>query len=81
MAITRPSKRTKVEAFMAAAPDAQPARKLRGRKQPLALTLPPDLIAAVDAIAAEEDRSRAKMIEIALRRFVQERMAQGREAA
>jgi hypothetical protein len=81
MAITRPSKQSKVEAFLATAADTQPVRKLRGRKRPLALTLPPDLIDAVDAIAAEEDRSRAKMIEIALRRFVQERMAQAQRSA
>jgi hypothetical protein len=31
------------------------------------------LIAAVNAIAAEAERSRAKMIELALRRFVEER--------
>jgi hypothetical protein len=48
--------------------------RMRGRK--LLLTLTPDLIDAVDAIAAVEDRSRAKMIEIALRRFVQEHAAQ-----
>jgi len=76
MAITRPSKQSKVEAFTAAAPDARPAPKLRGRKLPLTLTLPPDLIEAMDAIAAREDRSRAKMIEIALRRFVQENATQ-----
>jgi hypothetical protein len=47
----------------------------RSRRRPLVTTLPPDLIDAVDAIAAEEDRSRAKMIEIVLRRFVQEHAA------
>ena len=73
MAITRLSKPSKVDAFTEAAPDAGSARKLRGRKAPLALTLPPDLITAMDAIAAEEDRSRAKMIELVLRRFVEER--------
>jgi hypothetical protein len=51
MAITRPAK-TKVEAFVEAAPDARPERTMRGNKRPLAFTLPPDLIDAVDAIAA-----------------------------
>jgi len=37
--------------------------------------LPPDLIKAVDAIAAKEDRSRAKMIELLLRRGVEEHEA------
>jgi hypothetical protein len=75
MAVTKSSRQCKVDAFTAAAPDARPHRKLRGRKAPLALTLPPDLIDAVDAIAVEEDRSRAKMIEIVLRRWVQEHAA------
>jgi metal-responsive CopG/Arc/MetJ family transcriptional regulator len=35
------------------------------------MTLPPDLIEAVDGIAAEQERSRAKMVEMALRQFVQ----------
>ena len=74
MAITRPAKKSQVDAFTAAAPDARPIRSLRGRRAPITLTLPPDLIDAVDAIAIEEERSRAKMIELALRRFVQERM-------
>ena len=72
MAITSRPRRSKLDEFTAAAPDAKPEPKLRGHRQPIAFTLPPDLIAAVDRIAARDDRSRAKMIEIALRRFVQE---------
>jgi metal-responsive CopG/Arc/MetJ family transcriptional regulator len=34
--------------------------------------LPPDLIAEIDAIAAEESRSRARMIEIGMRQFIRE---------
>jgi metal-responsive CopG/Arc/MetJ family transcriptional regulator len=49
----------------------KPAPKLRGRRQPIALTLPPDLVAEIDAVAAAEDRSRVKMIEIACRQYVQ----------
>ena len=45
--------------------------KLRGKRQPITFTLPPDLIAEIDAVAAAEDRSRAKMIEIGMRQFVQ----------
>ena len=71
MAITQPSKRCKSDAFSAEAPDAKPAPKLRGKRQPLTFTLPPDLIAEIDAVAAAEDRSRAKMIEIGMRQFVQ----------
>ena len=73
MTITRPAKRRKVDEFAAAAAkEPQPERKLRGRKAPLTVTLPPDLIDAVDAVAAKHDRSRAKMIEILLRGAVEQ---------
>jgi hypothetical protein len=81
MAITQPSNRSKADSFTAGAPDAKPAPKLRGQRQPIAFTLPPEIIAGIDAVAAEEDRSRAKMIEIILRRFLQMREGQHREAA
>jgi metal-responsive CopG/Arc/MetJ family transcriptional regulator len=43
---------------------------------------PPDLIVEIDAIAAEESRSRARMIEIGMRQFVRDyRRQQSREAA
>jgi Ribbon-helix-helix protein, copG family len=79
MAITRrPSKAE--EAFTAGAPDAgRPAPwnvKLRGRRQPLTFTLPPELVARIDAVASEERRSRAKMIEIALEDFLERRQQQ-----
>ncbi len=66
MTITSPAKRSKLDAFAEAAPDAKPERKLRGRKAPITLTLPPDLIARVDAAAGRHRRSRAQMMEIAL---------------
>ena len=71
MAITRPAKRTQVEEFAEAAQKPTTTAKLRGRKRLLTLTLPPDLVETVDAIAAEEERSRAKIIEFALRQYVQ----------
>ena len=40
--------------------------KLRGHRQMLTLSLPPDLVAKVDARAAKERRSRANMIEVML---------------
>ena len=71
MAITQPSKRSKADAFAAAAPDASRRRNCVGSgsrsRSPCRLTL----IAEIDAVAAEEDRSRAKMIEIGMRQFVQ----------
>lgn len=80
MAITRPSNRSKSDAFAAGAPDAAREPKLRGRRKPLTLTLPPDLIAAVDAVAASERRSRASMIEMFCAEGV-ERHTTGRQAA
>jgi hypothetical protein len=83
MAITQPSKRSKADAFAAGAPDAKPAPKLRGKRQTITFGLPPDLIAEIDAIAAEESRSRARMIEIGMRQFVRDyrRQAGTQEAA
>ena len=82
MAITQPSKRSKADDFTAGAPDAKPAPRLRGKRQPIAFTLPPELIADIDAIAAEESRSRARMIEVFLRQCVRDyRRGAEREAA
>jgi hypothetical protein len=68
MAITKLKSSSVAEQFTAEAPDARPkAAKLRGRRQPIALALPPELIAEVDAMAAQQERSRAKMMEILLR--------------
>jgi hypothetical protein len=72
MAITRPANRKQVDEFAAEAQKPRPTVKLRGRKRLLTLTLPPDLVDTVDAIAAEEERSRAKIIEFALRQFVRD---------
>lgn len=58
----------------------KPAVKLRGERFPLSLTLPPELVAEIDAIAKAEDRSRAKVIEIGMRQFVQS-YQRGRAAA
>jgi hypothetical protein len=67
MTITRLKPGSVAEAFTAEAPDAKPAPKLRGKRQPIALALPPELIAEVDAMAAQQERSRAKMMEMLLR--------------
>jgi hypothetical protein len=58
---------------------AKPAVKLIGRRRPIALTLPPELVDEIDAVAAKESRSRVMMIEIAVRQFV--RSYQHRSAA
>jgi hypothetical protein len=50
---------------------AKPGPKLHGLRQPIALTLPPDLVTRLDEIAAAEERSRVKVIEFACREYVQ----------
>jgi metal-responsive CopG/Arc/MetJ family transcriptional regulator len=45
--------------------------KLRGNRQPLAISLPPELVAEIDALAAAQERSRVKIIEFACREYVQ----------
>jgi Ribbon-helix-helix protein, copG family len=68
MAITKLRPGSVAEEFTAEAPDAKAAGpKLRGRRQPIALALPPELIAELDAMASAQERSRAKMLEILLR--------------
>ncbi len=79
MAITQPSKRSKTAAFEEAAPDAKSAPKLRGKLRVLTFGLPPDLVDKIDAIAAEERRSRARMIEVLLLQSIEARL--GRQEA
>ncbi len=69
MAITKMATRSKLDAFVEGASDAHPVRTMRGLKRPLALTLPPELIAEYDDIAVIETRSRARMMEVALREW------------
>ena len=57
------------------------APKLRGRRQMLTFSLPPDLVARVDAEAANEHRSRANMIEVILRERYERVLAPQQEAA
>jgi metal-responsive CopG/Arc/MetJ family transcriptional regulator len=52
-------------------PSRRLAAKLRGQRYPLSITLPPDLVAELDEVAGQEDRSRIKIIEIACRQYVQ----------
>ena len=60
---------------------AKPAVKLRGQRQPMAISMPPDLVAEIDEIAAREGRSRAKQIEVVMRQFVQDYQRRERAAA
>jgi metal-responsive CopG/Arc/MetJ family transcriptional regulator len=58
---------------------AKPGPKLRGHRLQVTITLPPDLVAEIDAITTKENRSRARTIEVALRGYVQS--YRGRSAA
>jgi hypothetical protein len=49
-------------------PPAKPPPKLRGNRQPIPLSLPPELVAELDAIAAAEFRPRGMLIEMLIRK-------------
>jgi hypothetical protein len=51
MAITKLKSGSVAEQFTAEAPDAKPAPKLRDKRQPLALALPPELLRTIDRFA------------------------------
>jgi len=75
MAITKRAKSNQVDAFIEGAPDAQKVPKLRGRKKPITLTFPPDLLDRFDAAAARHDRSRASMLAIVVRDWLEREAA------
>lgn len=83
MAITRPVPSPKttpspgddaaVDAFISRAPDApqKPRGVMKGKRQQITLTIPPALLAKVDALAAELGQSRAAVINLAIHRAVE----------
>ena len=75
MAITRMAKHNQADAFIESAPDAKPAPKLRGKKKPITLTFPPDLLERFDAAAARQDRSRASMLAVVVRDWLEKHEA------
>ncbi len=70
MAIVKPLQRKSVDAFISGAPDAASAveRKgvVKGRKQQISLTIKPELLDRVDAVAGRMGQSRAAIINLAL---------------
>lgn len=72
MAITRPVKPKTVEAFISGAPDA-PARKgvIKGKKEQITLTLAPEMLVKVDALAQRMGQSRAAVINLAIFRLLE----------
>jgi hypothetical protein len=82
MAITRPIPNANkapaaggdaVDAFISGAPDApkKPRGVIKGNRQQITLTIPPALLAKVDALAAELGQSRAAVINLAIHRAVE----------
>lgn len=52
-------------------PAAKATGKQRGKWYAVSILLPPDLVDEIDAIALQESRSRARLIEVGMRQFVQ----------
>lgn len=82
MAITKPKVKTQgstpedvaADAFISAAPDAEVPRVKgvrKGNRQQISLTISPDLLNRVDALAAELGQSRAAVINMAIYRAVE----------
>jgi len=76
MTITKPKRKvTKTEAvtqFIEQAPDAVPSKKAtkKGNKEQISLTITPELLAQVDALAGQLGQSRAAVINMALYQLV-----------
>jgi hypothetical protein len=84
MAITKRPKSSRSEAFTAEAPEAKPMPKLRGRRQPIALALPPDLLGTIvrhrhDGWRHDLRPRTGGITLIGLRAFVLERLSAGME--
>jgi Ribbon-helix-helix protein, copG family len=71
MAITRPAKPRTTDAFIDGAPDAPRRGVRKGRKEQITLTLAPELLRKVDALAARMGQSRAALINLAIFRLVE----------
>ncbi len=55
-----------VESFIGGAPDARRKGVIRGRKEQITLTIAPELLAKVDAMASRMGQSRAALINRAI---------------
>ena len=80
MAITKPKKKDTpmathdVDDFIAGAPDSKTSVKgvRKGNKQQISLTITPDLLEKVDALASKMGQSRAAVINMAIYQAVEE---------
>jgi hypothetical protein len=65
MAITKPTKKVDSgDAFMGGAPDAKQGRWQRGNKVQITLSIAPELLERVDAIAHRKHLSRAALLTV-----------------
>ena len=71
MAITRKPP-TSVEEFVSAAPDGGRKGVIKGKKEQITLTITPELLAKVDAVAKKFGQSRAAIINLAIYRLVEQ---------
>ncbi len=71
MAITKPVKPKTVDAFISGAPDAGRKGVMKGKKEQITLTLTPDLLTKVDALAQRMGQSRAAIINLAIFRLLE----------
>lgn len=76
MAITKPTKKT-ADNFIAQAPDATPSEPkavkgvFKGNKRQITLTIAPDLLEKIDAMAEKYGQARAALINLAIYQAVE----------
>lgn len=61
----------KASAFIAAAPDAAKKGTIRGKREQISHTMPPALLAEVDAMAERKGLSRAGLINLAVSEYIE----------
>jgi hypothetical protein len=71
----RPGAATAEQAFVSAAPDAKVTRWQRGNKTQITLSIAPELLAEVDAIAGRKHLSRAALLTVVLNDYVESQAA------
>ncbi len=71
MAITKPVKPKSVDAFISGAPDATRKGVMKGNKEQISLTLAPEMLVRVDALAQRMGQSRAAVINLAIFRLLE----------
>ena len=68
--ITRPSRNA--GAFVASAPDAKPRERAAPRRQQITITIPPDMLQRLDALAAQTGQTRAGLLLLGAARLLRD---------